>query len=216
MKKLIIATALMAGTAVSGFSQGQVFFQNAGTSQLYFNSSASSANKVTIGSIASQPAAASTSTGVVDVGLYWSATAFTDAAQGTLADTVTINTTTAGDIAGPGTFAISGAPSGTGTDFFVQVYAWDSTYATPDAAIAAGAYFAAWSAGAANATYGLSGAAQEIFNATVSPAAGIPIFGTGAGQWGRAVMLVQQGPEPTTLALGGLGAAALLMFRRRK
>lgn len=55
------------------------------------------------------------------------------------------------------------------------------------------------------------------FSATVatgtptSPAQGIDI-GTGSFSGN----LILTAPEPTTLALGGLGAAALLLFRRRK
>jgi hypothetical protein len=79
MKKLMLTAALSAATAVSGFSQGQIFFQNAGAnSALFING-----NKATAGTLASQGLVG---TGVIDVGLYWSTQAFTDAAQGTLAD----------------------------------------------------------------------------------------------------------------------------------
>jgi uncharacterized protein (TIGR03382 family) len=209
MKKLILTAALATATAVSGFSQGQVNFQNAGAnSSLYFYST--TGTKVTSGSLASQAASLSTSTGVVDIGLYWSTQAFTDAAQGTLADLVTMSTTTAGAIGG-GNVVL---PEPSGAQVYVQVFAWDSTYATPDAALAANGLFAAWSAGAANTTYGAIGAAQLTSGLTASPAPGAPIFGTGAGQFGKAVLL--SSPEPATIALGGLGAAALLLFRRRK
>jgi hypothetical protein len=217
MKKLILTVALTAAAAVSGFSQGQVTFQNAGTSWIYWNAyTVPTTNRVTSGTIASQPAAASLSTGVVDIGLYWGTAAFTDAAQGTLADTVTMSTTAAGAFAGSGSGALAITGTSAGENIYVQVFAWDSTYATPDAAIAAKGYFGAFSAGAANTTYGAVGAAQFVQNLTVSPAGGIPIFGTGAGQFGRDVLLVGTVPEPTTIALGGLGAAALLLFRRRK
>ncbi len=211
MKKLMLTAALSAATAVSGFSQGQINFQNAGaTSALYWNSTASSSNKVTAGPIAQQILSGSSSTGVIDVGLYWSTAAFTDAANGTLADIVTMSTTTAGDIAGgivvlPGTFG--------GEQVYVQVFAWDSTFANPDVALVDGAFFVAWSAGPNNIVYGAIGAAELTSGLTLSPAPGAPIFGTGAGQFGKAVFST---PEPGTIAIGGLGAAALLLFRRRK
>jgi len=41
-------------------------------------------------------------------------------------------------------------------------------------------------------------------------------FGTGAGQIGGWTLVPSTVPEPTTLALGGMGAAALLFLRRRK
>jgi len=55
--------------------------------------------------------------------------------------------------------------------------------------------------------------AQNITAATgiATPTA---VFGNGAGLIGSFVMTPV--PEPTTIALGGLGAAALLLFRRRK
>jgi hypothetical protein len=42
------------------------------------------------------------------------------------------------------------------------------------------------------------------------------IFGTGAGQISSFVIDPPSTPEPSTIALGGLGVAALLAFRRRK
>ncbi len=210
MKTIAIITGLCA-LAISGFSQGQINFQNALTSQLFFNTTANNANKVTSGTIASQSEYGSISSGVVDVGLYWSIAAFTDPAQGTLADVVTMNSTTPGTIAGgivvlPGTFA--------GEQVFVQVYAWDSTFANPDQAILAGALFAAWSAGPNNTVDDAIGSAQLTSGLTISPGPPTPIFGTGAGQFGRAV--IPPLPEPGTLAFGGVGAVALWVFRRRK
>jgi hypothetical protein len=61
---------------MSGFSQGQIIFQNAFTSKLYING-----NLATSGTLESQGLVGS---GVIDVGLYWSTQAFTDAAQGML------------------------------------------------------------------------------------------------------------------------------------
>jgi hypothetical protein len=202
MKRLILTATLTAAMAISGFSQGQITFQNGITSALYLGSTASPSNRVT--------SAALPDGGVVEVGLYWSTAVFTDSAQGTLADTVTMNTSEAGLIAG-GTAVLSGTSPG--EQVYVQVFAWDSLYGNPDAALTAGAFFAAWSAGPNNSVYGAIGAPELTSGLTVSPAPGPPIFGTAVGQFGRAVMPT---PEPATIALGGLGAAALLMFRRRK
>jgi hypothetical protein len=211
MKKLILTAALTAATALSGFSQGQIIYQNSGVNAgLYFTSSANASNKVSNATIGAQTGTSSSA--VVDVGLYWSTAAFTDAAQGTLAEMVGMSTTQAGAIAG-GTIVLPGTASG--QQVYVQVFAWDSTYASFAAAVANNGWAGAWSAGAANTTYGAIGAAELTTGLTVSPAPGTPIFGTGAGQFGKCVLL-QNTPEPATLALGGLGAAALLMFRRRK
>ncbi len=207
MKKLILTAALASVTALSGFSQGQIAFQNALTSQIWFNST-STGTKASSATIAAQGQGAST--GVIDVGLFWSTTPFNTLGQGTLAATDTMSAT-AGTIAG-GTALLAGTAAG--DNVYVQVYAWDSTYATPALAVQNGAFFGAASAGPGNAVYGTIGASQLVSALTVSPGPPNPIFGTGAGQFGRTVLL--QGPEPTTIAIGGLGAAALLMMRRRK
>lgn len=206
MKKFVAVFALST-VALSGFSQGQINFQNGITSGLYINSTSIAADKVTSAPLSAQPFFLEG--GVVDVGLYWSIHPFTDASQGTLADVVTMSSTPG--IIASGTVALPGTAAG---DFvYVQVYAWDSAYANPDIAMAAGAFFVAWSAGPGNTTYGASGAAQFIGPLNVSPGPPNPIFGTGAGQFGRALYA---SPEPTTLAFGSMGAAALLLFRRRK
>jgi hypothetical protein len=120
-----------------------------------------------------------------------------------------MSTTGAGFIAG-GTIVL---PEPAGSQVYVQVFAWDSTFANPDVALTDGAFFVAWSAGANNTVYGATGPAELTSGLTLSPAPGAPIFGTAVGQFGKAVFFT---PEPGTIAIGGLGAAALLLFRRRK
>ncbi len=212
--KIITAFTALSAFAINGFSQGQISFQNALTSQFYFNGTANPANKVTAGTVGSQESD-SASTGVIEVGLYWSTAPFTDAAQGTLADVVTMSSTTPGTIAG-GTVILPGTTGG--ENVYVQVFAWDSTYANPDAARAVGGAFGASSAGPNNTTYGAIGAAQLVTALTVSPGPPNPVFGTGAGQFQRCVLYggAPYIPEPGTLALGAAGAAAFLLLRRRK
>jgi len=213
MKKLILTAACTAMAAASGFAQGYVQFQNSISTQYYFNSTASAANKVSAATIASQAAAGATSTGVIDIGLYWSTAAFTDASQATLGGIVTMSAT-AGTIAGAASYSL-GPTTSPSEAAYIQIFAWDSSYATPDAAIAAGAYFGSSSAGQANTVYGALGTSQLVSLGGAAPAPAAQLYGTGLPYFPRTVLL-QNVPEPTTLALGGLGAAALLMFRRRK
>jgi hypothetical protein len=61
-----------------------------------------------------------------------------------------------------------------------------------------------------------AGWSAEATGITPATGAGTPpaIFGNGAGLINSFVL--QPVPEPSTIALGGLGAASLLLFRRRK
>jgi hypothetical protein len=224
MKKLIITAACVAA-AVSGFAQGTVAFQN--TVATTFNLGANSvAARVTTGTIQSQTLAlglqqtgANLSTGIIDVGLFWSTTSFSSISGGTLAGIENMNSTANGQLNGNGSFAITGAGAATGDTVFLQVFAWDNSYgdsaAGAAAALAAGAWFGSASAGVANTTYGTLGTSISTVLGSPSPAPGTAIFSTAAGFFGKTVLLAQT-PEPATLALGGMGAAALLLFRRRK
>jgi len=212
MKKIIISVACVLA-AVSGFAQVTVAFQNTATSTILFNTNAL-ANKATAASIGSQTGTAST--GVVDVGLWWSTSAFTTLANGTFAGFEQMSST-AGLVNGTQVFSLGNSTAQNET-VFIQVIAWDNSYgdtaAGAAADLAAGGYFGAFSAGTANSTYGDIGSALSVvLGASSGP--GTPIFSP-SGTLAKDIMLVQPVPEPATIALGGLGAAALLLFRRRK
>jgi len=117
-------------------------------------------------------------------------------------------------------FSIIGlyGPAGTGTGFFTdpnvlttaaggvgvfEVQGWQGSFTTYAGAIAGG-----------GATEHV-GQSAEFLNGTgnPNPPATPPVNTTG---WDGNLILVLPTPEPGTLALGGLGAAALLYFRRRK
>lgn len=214
IKRAIIAAAT-AVVAFNSFGQGYADFQNNVAAKFWFNSVAPS-NNISYTTIGSQTG--NGSSGVVEVGLYWSTSVFTDPAQGTLADLTTIESTDPflgmaipGIIAGNKSLPIAG----TSPDelVYVQVFAWDSTFSNPDAAIAAGAYFGAASAGVLNAVYGAIGAPIPVVLAPSGLGQGAEIFGNNGG-YSRTLLL--QSPEPGTLAIAGLGAMSLLLLRRRK
>jgi hypothetical protein len=69
-------------------------------------------------------------------------------------------------------------------------------------------------ASAENGQVSLLGATAEWLQATASGSNPTP--GTTAGFPANALVLEPRTPEPSTIAIGGLGAAALLYFRRRK
>lgn len=99
-------------------------------------------------------------------------------------------TSTAGTI-----FPVTGTGSGA---YSVFVIGWDKTYATPaDAA-------------AANSAVGWS----QVFSYTAANNVGTPLSMPASGLTPFGV--IAPVPEPATFALAGLGAAALLVFRRKK
>jgi len=88
------------------------------------------------------------------------------------------------------------------TDTF-DIYVYDASYASPFLARTAGAYF------------GESG----LFTATPGTSFTFPSDlpgGPASSTWAPANLVISVVPEPASFALAGLGAAALLIFRRRK
>jgi hypothetical protein len=211
----------MTSLAVSGFAQGTVIFQNAiGTAikiPTYDGGGLiTGSNNAVAGALPAVPGGFSTG-GVLDVGLVWgtSAAQLSTITGGTLAGVVPIGTA-AGQIAGSTVFGIPGT-SPNNVDF-IAIYMWDSSYGnTLVGALAcetAGGWFGSAAAGAGNTIYGELGTPLS-FTLGPTPGPAQPIFGTTAGFYGKTVLLTQS-PEPATVALGGLGAAALLIRRRRK
>jgi len=83
-----------------------------------------------------------------------------------------------------------------------EVEGWTGNFANYAAAVGGGAYV------------GLTASFVNNEGNPATPTPAVAINGsTGSGWNGNLVLIV---PEPSTIALGGLGAAALLLFRRRK
>lgn len=96
----------------------------------------------------------------------------------------------------------TGTPIGASTPWF-QVRVWDSTYANFAAAVAANAY------NGENAEFQLNPSPSSIaYTGTTPPGPN--------STWTDGPIVVALVPEPSTFALAGLGAAAMLIFRRRK
>lgn len=203
MKKLILTT-ICAAAAVSGFAQGTMGFQNGNTSPIYVGTSIATSYTT------SQKATSATlsSGGVIDVGLFWG----TSAGSVTTLGAVTTLSTTAGIALGGVTTAIAGTQPGD-ADFF-SVIAWDSSYGSGYAGQAAAAAAGGLWGASLQTQYGVAPVLQFALAPTLGP--GTVMFGGTSTTGVFHLFALTSSPEPTTLALGGLGAAALLLFRRRK
>jgi len=203
MKKLLLTLTVVAATALTMYGQGRVSFNNS-----------VSGNIITITSNASQAAVGQGAPGAVlgstysiqllwaPQGSYATEAAFLAALLGS-GPAVSFLGTTGDAASNAGLFAGGATPNPAGTSMPVATYtmqarAWynNGQYATYDAAFAAGA------------NVGFS--AFFTMTPTVAPT---PAPATTALQSFVVAGIV---PEPSTFALAGLGAAALLLFRRRK
>jgi hypothetical protein len=206
MKKLLITTAATLFT-VAAFAQGSVYFSNTGLEKM---SSGASGGPYT---------AVSAVSATVDYGLFYGIGESTSLTF--LSTQIGVNSTsTAGVIANPTdsksaltSVDIPGTSPGE-TDVYVQMAGWSASFGSAG-------YQAASTT--PNAYFG----ASTIIN--VAPTSGGlgPTTGPGAIIWqlssGTAttemrpfeLMLVPSVPEPTSMALAGLGLATLLIFRRR-
>jgi len=188
MKKTLLTIAA-ASLAVGAFGQGEVIFENdLGTGYITQNSSAG----------------AKVAPGTYQVALLWF--------NGTSFQSIAVYTVANGSAgSGPGYFHDSttvAVPTYTSTGTFeVQGWATTGNYSS----------YAAAAAGAGTTFIGQTASFASPEGNTLPPPNGVPaapLSGSGGG-WSGNLILVPV-PEPSTIVLGGLGAAALLLFRRRK
>jgi hypothetical protein len=209
MKK-ILTTIALAGVACGAFAQGTVLFDNndAGLVTLLTSSGAA---------VDAIGAGANPGGAVWHVALLFSPTAGGGIAQSALTDIAdyTPSATANPGIDGAGFFqdtsagkevTITAATTTPGASGTFEVVSWLGTATTWAGALAGGA------------TYETQGAnLVEFTSVTANPTAippGLPKSINATGWNGDAILTPV--PEPTTIALGGLGAAALMLFRRKK
>jgi len=213
MKKLILTLALVAGCA-SVFAQGRVNFNNDSLSLITLSSTPGTY-------LAADAALAGQAVGnlvPLPSGLTLWAGLYGGNSQGSLFlySVTALNSGSLGPGSIPATHVqlaanANGAPLinpitagtaiGASTPWF-QIRVWDSRYATYEAAFGqAGAY---------------TGESPE-FQMNPGSIAYINVGPAGANStWVESPIVVGMVPEPSTFALAGLGAAAMLIFRRRK
>jgi len=198
MKKL--AAILCLGALTTGaFAQGLVTFANSGVTQISITPSGGTAAAFAAGSPA----------GSYYFGLLTAATA---AGPLTFSGVYATNGAGAGKMVAGYTPAVAGwAP---GVTMFYEVAGWSASLGTT--------FNAGWLTGnfapGVQGYFGVSGIASGAAGGGLSvPAPAFPLFGgTGLGGFNMNAVGTAPIPEPTSMALAGLGAAALLIFRRRK
>jgi hypothetical protein len=188
-QKAILASLITVGAAAGALAQGTVAFEN------YF-----STGVITLGPNTGPASYAQAGTSTVL--LLW-APGTSPVPQSLLTQLAIYGAATGGLTQNgyfydPATITTGNATVGPAPAIF-EVQGWSGNYTSYAAAVAAGAY-------AGQTTEFVNGTSEILFSASPPPT-----LTTG---WDGNLILVV--PEPGTLALGGLGAAALLFFRRRK
>jgi hypothetical protein len=190
MKKVILSAMLALGvlaSAASSYAQGTLNFNNTGFS-------------ITTNNLAGNSGVMAGTKQYI-FGLYLASDA------GSLgAVTTPVMLFTNSPVAGVISLSTVTLPNGfaSGSTYAFQVKGWSATggYGSYDAALQ----------GNPTGYFGVSGIGSVTLGVGPTPAGGV--WGTGAGQIGGFVLTPV--PEPSTIALAGLGAASLLLFRRRK
>jgi hypothetical protein len=214
MKKTLITSILAVALAGSAFAQGTVTFVASGSLRPISYSdtgSASNAVKFAVGAPAVHP-----TQGQLNIAAY-------AASQGTVLGTTGFDnhpnlvgwvlaapiihniTAIPGNVVGT-TMTMDASLGAPGTTVQITVVGWTGAFASFDAAYQAGAYVG-WTGNALN-----GGSLSWTQLTGTSTTAQVMI--TGAGGFNG--LTLAPVPEPGTIALGGLGVAALLLFRRRK
>jgi len=195
MKKL--AAILCLGALTTGaFAQGLVTFANTGITQISTTPAGGTA------------AAFSAS----PVGSYYFAllTSASGAGPFSFSGVTATNTASAGRMGPPG-YTPTVASWAPGATLFYEVAGWSASLGA--------AFNPNWlngQFGGASGFFGTSAIASGAAGGgSPVPAPALPLFG-GTGLQGFNMSAVGAVPEPTSMALAGLGAAALLIFRRRK
>jgi len=226
MKKLLTLTALLGATALS-FGQGSVNFGNGVSAITHVSTNAtlggaaSGGGKIA-GSVGSYYfalfVADSTVTSAGTAGIYGALDPTLTPGWVQVANTYGTNTGVVGRFNGnPDSNDVIIAGRATGSSASFIVVGWSSSVAGADWAAAKTWIDLAQASGTAP-TLGWTGASAVA--TSVQLGGGLTpigtIFGSAAGQVAGPLLQVQNVPEPTSFALAGLGAAALLIFRRRK
>jgi len=202
MKKTLLTLALVA-TTVASFAQGKVGFANDSTRVFTMGNA---------GQIAGADAAFAgqgiPTAGLPSGGLSALLYAGTSAGSLTLQTAIPLTGTsipTAGRMSTKNVI-LTGIPAGAGQSFQIIIASTSAT-AVPTIVGGAGA-----NAFADTLYFGTSG----LFTFTSGGSVTYPLIYAAPSTWASGPVVITAVPEPSSMALAGIGAASLLIFRRRK
>ena len=217
MKKTILTIALSVAS-VAAFAQGKLTLGNDANHLIQFSSVAES-NSLAVVAAGRVGAPVGQINGTADVAGAGLSSLTLQLFGGTSAGSLTLRTTLVGALMGNAVFAdgrignttlnataMAGLPGGSQAFFQLQFFS-----------TAAGSFSAAVQDDAHGWYYGASPIFSVVPGATLPSSmvsAGAPSLSTWAA--GPVVLVANPVPEPSSMALAGLGAASLLIFRRRK
>lgn len=205
MKKLVVLLSALALSVVGAMAQGQIAFANQGTGiQVMVSSNLDGTGAVPIGGNSALAAAIGGGPSNVVVQLWMA----TNGAAVTLGQTAPIGMVLVGVTTNSA--SVSSLANGVfnGGNPYTLGLPWDGSFQVEYAYYATdrtdGQFGPLWGHSTLATGYSLS----------LNPSPTTATFGVGANQVGS--FTLHPVPEPSTIALGGLGVAALLLFRRRK
>lgn len=197
MKKTLVTTAICLVAAVSVMAQGRINFSPTSATPLRISANLDGSGAVTLGTASTAQFGIGPGSAIVQLYAGLSAASLSPVLIGTGANLTSVTNTSSGIASAQGTFpggsnlALAGYDGG--APVFLQFIATSIN----------GAY------------RGVSPVIQVNLATGVATATSVFAAGTGsASTWGGLTMVPV--PEPTSMALAGLGAASLLIFRRRK
>jgi len=195
MKKLVLSLALVAATS-GAFAQGLISFLNSASTLVTLSS-----NSVNLGSTP-------TTLGQFRYELFVAPQGTLTAASFTSAGIIGTNQASAGRFTGGANLSVAGAPAGSTRAILVRGWstALGTTYAQALANYNIVPGFLGESAIAPNFIFGGFDGVGTIPT--------LPAFGASSITTGFSLVYAPV-PEPTSMALAGIGAAAMLIFRRR-
>jgi hypothetical protein len=219
MKKTILTTLITGAMAASVFAQGQITFKSGTADLVQFSTDGSTSAGVPVSNPAAVPGFGAVTIDIfsapVGTSLAGDTTeasllaALTGAGTPWALATFAKGQQVAGGAANAGEFVSDTATMGNGAagaNVQIEIIGFTGTLQNPTLFGFAGSAASGGALGWSNGTGNPAGSPPTPAALSVGPTAfnGLVLDPVGIT------------PEPTTLALGGLGAAALLMFRRRK